>query len=98
MAPRRAKGAPGESGAGAPRAPEGLRGDEVLDAVGLYCPVPILRTAERLRSMPAGSILEVVADDRVILLDMPAWCRSNRQTYLGFREEDGEWRLFVKKV
>ncbi|MGH9868296.1 MAG: sulfurtransferase TusA family protein [Candidatus Polarisedimenticolia bacterium] len=79
------------------RAPEGLRGDDVLDAVGLYCPVPILKTAERLRTLTTGQTLEVLADDRVILLDMPAWCLSTGHAYLGFREDGREWRLFVRK-
>jgi TusA-related sulfurtransferase len=75
-----------------------LRGDDTLDTVGLYCPVPILKTAERIRTLAAGQVLEVLSDDRVILLDMPAWCVSTGHVYLGFREESGEWRLFVRKV
>lgn len=80
------------------RAAADARGDETLDTLGLWCPVPILRTAERMRSMPAGAILEVLSDDRVILLDMPAWCLSAGHEYLGYREEPGEWRLFVRKI
>ncbi len=78
-------------------APSDLSGDVFLDTVGLYCPVPIIRTSERVRSMPAGSILEVLSDDRVILTDMPAWCLSTGHTYLGYRDEEVQWRLFVKK-
>jgi tRNA 2-thiouridine synthesizing protein A len=73
------------------------RGERVLDTVGLYCPVPIIRTAETMRTMRAGEILEVLSDDRVILLDMPAWCRSTGNPYLGYREEGREMRLFVRK-
>ncbi|HUD70642.1 MAG TPA: sulfurtransferase TusA family protein, partial [Dongiaceae bacterium] len=53
-------------------APEGLKGDRLLDTLGLFCPVPIVRTAETVRKMEAGDVLEVLSDDRVILLDMPA--------------------------
>ncbi len=74
-----------------------VRPDEVLDAVGLYCPVPIIRTAERIRIMTTGRILEVVSDDRVILVDMPAWCRSAGHEYLGHAQNGREYRLFVKK-
>jgi tRNA 2-thiouridine synthesizing protein A len=80
------------------RAPAGLSADVTLDTVGLYCPVPILKTAARIVSMDPGQVLEVLSDDRVILLDMPAWCLSTGHSYLGFREEPGEWRLFVKKM
>ncbi|MEK7283393.1 MAG: sulfurtransferase TusA family protein, partial [Acidobacteriota bacterium] len=71
---------------------------EVLDTVGLYCPVPIIRTAERIKKMEAGRILGVVSDDRVILIDMPAWCRSTGHEYLGHTQEGTEYRLFVRKV
>ncbi|OLC55928.1 MAG: hypothetical protein AUH92_01165 [Acidobacteria bacterium 13_1_40CM_4_69_4] len=74
-----------------------VRADEVLDAVGLYCPVPIIRTAERIKKMAPGRILEVVSDDRVILVDMPAWCRSAGHGYLGHAQNGREYRLFVQK-
>ncbi|HKY33515.1 MAG TPA: sulfurtransferase TusA family protein [Candidatus Polarisedimenticolia bacterium] len=79
------------------QAPADLRGDRLIDAVGTYCPVPITRTAEALRRMAAGQVAELLADDRVVLLDMPAWCLSTGHEYLGFRQEGGEWRLFVRK-
>jgi len=74
-----------------------IRADEVIDAVGLYCPVPIIRTAERIKKMPAGGILKVLSDDRVILIDMPAWCRSTGHEYLGHAQNGREYHLFVKK-
>jgi tRNA 2-thiouridine synthesizing protein A len=75
-----------------------VEADEVLDTVGLYCPVPILKTAERIQRMEAGRTLAILSDDRVILIDMPAWCRSNGHEYLGHREEGREYRLFVRKA
>ena len=77
--------------------PGDLRPDAVLDTVGLYCPVPIIRTAERMRRMAPGGILKVLSDDRVILVDMPAWCRANRVDYLGARQEGPEYHLFIRK-
>ncbi len=74
-----------------------LRADDVLDTVGLYCPVPIIKTAERLKRMDSGAVLEVLSDDRVILIDLPAWCRSTGHEYLGARQEGPEYHLFVRK-
>ena len=79
------------------RAPLELRGDSLLDTVGLYCPVPIIRTSERIMALDSGKVIEVVSDDRVILIDMPAWCLSTGHEYLGFREGASEWRLFVRR-
>lgn len=72
--------------------------DERLDTVGLYCPIPIIKTQARMRTMEEGQILEVLSDDRVILLDMPAWCRSTGNEYLGHHEVDGEIHLLVRKT
>jgi len=77
-------------------APE-VRPDAVLDTVGLFCPVPIIRTAERILGMRPGQVLEVLSDDRVILIDLPAWCRSRGHDYLGSRQEGSEYHLFVRK-
>ncbi len=71
--------------------------DEVLDTVGLYCPIPIIRTAERMKRLDGGAVLEVISDDRVILIDMPAWCRSTGNSFLGSRQDGDEFRLLVRK-
>ena len=84
-----------------PRPPEAASfpaPDVRLDTVGLYCPVPIIKTQGRIRSMLPGQVLEVASDDRVILLDMPAWCRSTGHEYLGARESAGELLLYVRKI
>jgi tRNA 2-thiouridine synthesizing protein A len=60
-----------------------------IDTRGLYCPVPILRTRERLKTLAAGGVLEVLSDDPAILEDMPAFCRSHGHEYLGHVEEEG---------
>ncbi|MEE9291488.1 MAG: sulfurtransferase TusA family protein [Acidobacteriota bacterium] len=78
-------------------APAAIHPDDVLDTIGLFCPVPIIRTAERMKRMDPGGVLEVLSDDRVILIDMPAWCRSTGNDYLGARPVDGEIHLFIRR-
>ena len=77
--------------------PASAPADEVLDTVGLYCPIPIIRTAERMKRLDGGAVLEVISDDRVILIDMPAWCRSTGNSFLGSRRDGDEFRLLVRK-
>ena len=74
------------------------RADEVLDTVGFFCPIPIIKTAARMRDMRTGEVLEVLSDDRVILVDMPSWCKSAGHEYLGDSQQAGEIHLFVRKV
>lgn len=53
---------------------------EILDARGLLCPLPVIRTQDRIRQLPAGSLLEVLASDAGALHDIPAWCRIHGHT------------------
>ena len=48
--------------------------------------------------METGRVLKVVSDDRVILIDMPAWCRSTGHEYLGHTQQGAEFGLFVRKT
>ena len=75
-----------------------MKADHSLDCVGLYCPMPIVKTAERIKELKKGEVLEVVADDRGIKQEMPAWCETTGNECLGFEEADGEIKVFVKKT
>lgn len=70
---------------------------ELLDCVGLKCPMPIVQTMKTIKRLETGEVLEVVSDDEGIVQDMPAWCASTGNECLGVEEMDGEWHAFVKK-
>jgi len=74
-----------------------MKSDRSLDCVGLYCPMPIVKTAEIIKELKKGEILEVLADDKGIKQDMPAWCDITGHKFLGM-EEDGEIRVYVEKT
>lgn len=46
-----------------------------LDARGMLCPLPVIRTQDRIKTLAPGDMLEVVATDPGTLHDIPAWCR-----------------------
>ena len=75
-----------------------MKADQSLDCTGLYCPMPIIKTTERMKQLKKGEVLEVVADDKGIKQDMPAWCRATGHEFLGIEEEGGEIRVYVKKA
>ena len=75
-----------------------IKPDVVHDVTGTYCPVPIAETAKQVKEMELGQILELIADDPGVVEDIPAWCQSTGQEFLGMYEEDGEYHLFVKKI
>lgn len=75
-----------------------MKADKNLDCMGLYCPMPIVKTAERIKSLAPGEVLEVIADDIGIKQDMKAWCEATGNELVGIEEADGETRVYVKKV
>lgn len=75
-----------------------MKGDQTLDCMGTYCPIPIVKTAAKIKELKVGQVLEVLADDKGIRLDMPAWCRSTGHECLAIEEKDGEFRVYVKKT
>jgi len=75
-----------------------MKADRSVDCVGLYCPMPIVKTAQQIKQMKVGEVLEVVADDKGIKQDMPAWCKTTGNECLGMEEKDGEIKVYVKKV
>ena len=73
-------------------------GDRLLDLRGLLCPLPVVKTAEALQALPAGSLLEILADDQGVKADLPAFCRSTGHLFLGFYQEGRTVRAFIQKV
>ena len=75
-----------------------MKADDSLDCIGLYCPMPIVKTAERIKQLKDGEVLEVVADDVGIKQDMVAWCEATGNELLGMEEAGGEIKAYVKKA
>jgi TusA-related sulfurtransferase len=57
-----------------------------LDALGLLCPLPVIRTQEVVKTLAAGTELEVLATDPGALHDIQAWCRVHGHVYLDDRK------------
>lgn len=53
-----------------------------LDTRGLLCPLPVIRTQDRVRELAPGTVLEVLASDPGALHDIPAWCRVHGHRFL----------------
>jgi TusA-related sulfurtransferase len=74
------------------------KANATIDCLGLYCPMPIVKTAQKFKELKPGEILEIVADDEGIKKDMPAWCQTTGNEFLGIEEEAGFYKVYVKKV
>lgn len=67
-----------------------------LDVKRLLCPIPVIRTQNRMKDLAAGEELEVVATDPGTLKDIPAWCRINGHEVLDTVQENGEIRIRIR--
>ena len=74
-----------------------MKPDKTLDCIGLYCPMPIFKTAQKMKELKSGEVLEIIADDKGIKADLPAWCRTTGNECISVNEKDGEFHILVKK-
>ncbi|QYZ70203.1 sulfurtransferase TusA family protein [Neotabrizicola shimadae] len=68
--------------------------DQVLDARGVSCPLPILRTKKMLTDMPTGATLEVLTTDPGAVKDFEAFCRTTGNDLVE-QDVDGSVYRFV---
>ena len=61
---------------------------EQLDARNLLCPMPVIKTQDRVNNMSAGDTLEVLCTDHGALKDIPMWCRINGHKVLETVDQD----------
>ncbi len=70
---------------------------KTLDARGLSCPMPSVKTALALEKMEVGDVLEVLTDDPVSRKDLPVWAENTGNTLLGLEQEDTTIKIYLKK-
>lgn len=76
---------------------ESLKTDLVLDAKGLACPMPIVKTKKAMTNLDAGQVLEVQATDKGSKADIKAWAESSGHQYLGTIEEGDVLKHYLRK-
>jgi len=74
-----------------------IKADEVLDCKGLSCPMPMLKTKKALQKLQSGQILEVWGTDPGSKNDIPNMCKKEGHEFLGFIDEAGYTRYFIRK-
>ncbi|MBM7573268.1 MULTISPECIES: sulfurtransferase TusA family protein [Bacillaceae] len=70
---------------------------KVLDAKGLACPMPIVRTKKAMNELESGQILEVHATDKGAKSDLAAWAKSGGHELLKDTEENDVLKFWIKK-
>jgi tRNA 2-thiouridine synthesizing protein A len=69
-----------------------------LDCVGLFCPMPILKTREVIQGMTVGELLEMLSDDPASEADMKSWSARTGHELVGIDKHGAVFRFLVRKT
>ena len=71
--------------------------DHELDASGLNCPLPILRTRKMLGGIQRGQVLKVISTDQGSVKDFEAFSKQTNNPLLSSAEQGGKFIFFIRK-
>ncbi|MFB4169968.1 sulfurtransferase TusA family protein [Virgibacillus sp. JSM 102003] len=75
-----------------------ITANERLDAKGLACPMPIVKTKKAITNLEPGQVMEVQATDKGSTADIKAWAESTGHHYLGTVEEEDVLKHYLRKA
>ena len=71
--------------------------DRRIDCVGLFCPMPIVKTREAIKQIAPGQVLEMLSDDPASEADMKTWAQITGHDLLAVDREGGVFRFLVRQ-
>ncbi|MGD6965793.1 sulfurtransferase TusA family protein [Rossellomorea vietnamensis] len=74
-----------------------MNSTKVLDAKGLACPMPIVKTKKAINDLQSGDILEIHATDKGAKSDLTAWTKSGGHELIHHEEENDVFKFWIKK-
>jgi TusA-related sulfurtransferase len=69
---------------------------ETLNARRLLCPLPVIRTQDKVKQLKAGDLLEVICTDPGVMQDIPAWCRINGHKVVETSVDNHEYIIILE--
>ncbi len=70
---------------------------KVLDAKGLSCPMPVVKTKKAMDELTSGQVLEVQTTDKGANSDLPAWAQASGHKVIDIKEENGILTFWIEK-
>ena len=74
-----------------------VKHDAELDAIGLLCPLPVLKARKRLQALASGQVLHMLSDDPASIVDVPHFCAEQGHILLEHSEIGGKQSFLIKK-
>jgi tRNA 2-thiouridine synthesizing protein A len=70
---------------------------QTVDARGLSCPMPIVKTAQAVKPLPSGAVVELLATDAGSIKDVAAWCRATGNELIEQTVDDAVYRFVIRR-
>jgi tRNA 2-thiouridine synthesizing protein A len=71
---------------------------EVLDCKGMQCPLPVIKTAQAIKGIEPGQVLELLATDPGVEPDMKAWTSRTGNELLGIERDGDVFHVLIRRV
>ena len=81
-----------------PNPPSSLNPHRQLDCLGLFCPIPIVKTREAMKGMAVGEVLEMLSDDPASDADMKSWALRTGNELMAVSKDGVVHRFLIRKV
>jgi len=72
--------------------------EKTLDAKGLKCPMPVVKTSKEVKSISVGGVLEILATDPGSMADITAWTKSTDNELLKAEKDGDVYKFYVRRV
>ncbi|HEY3064828.1 MAG TPA: sulfurtransferase TusA family protein [Methylomirabilota bacterium] len=72
--------------------------DQKIDCVGLFCPMPILKTREAMKRLAPGEVLEMTSDDPASEADVKSWTARTGHELLDIEKNGAIFRFLLRKT
>ena len=69
-----------------------------IDCLGLFCPMPIVKTREAIKQMTLGQLLEMLSDDPASEADMKSWAQITGHDLVAVGRDGAVFRFLVRKA
>ena len=70
---------------------------QTVDARGLSCPMPIVKTAQAVKTIPSGAAIELVATDAGSVKDVAAWCKATGNELIEQTSDGAVYRFVIRR-
>lgn len=70
---------------------------EVLDCKGLACPLPVIKTAQAMKKLELGEVLELLATDPGVEPDMNAWTKRTGNELISINKDGDTFHVLLRR-